>query len=66
MIGSQAQLTVQCIPLTRVDGRVCNGYAHEIERPIQMATDSILDLVQNDESLAIFREILQVTDKESI
>ncbi|XP_073987184.1 transforming growth factor-beta-induced protein ig-h3-like [Rhodnius prolixus] len=64
LIGSQAQLTVQCIPLTRVDGRVCNGYAHEIERPIQMATDSILDLVQNDESLAIFREILQGTKLE--
>uniref|UniRef100_A0A224X7Z1 Putative transforming growth factor-beta-induced protein ig-h3-like isoform x3 n=1 Tax=Panstrongylus lignarius TaxID=156445 RepID=A0A224X7Z1_9HEMI len=64
LIGSQSPMTIQCIPLTRVDGRVCNGYAHEIERPVQIATGTILDMIQNDESLATFREILQGTKLE--
>ncbi|KAK9510855.1 hypothetical protein O3M35_005551 [Rhynocoris fuscipes] len=64
LIGSQAPLTIQCIPLTRVDGQVCNGYAHEIEKPITTAQGTIMDLIEKDENLATFREILKGTKLE--
>ncbi|BET02599.1 Fasciclin domain [Nesidiocoris tenuis] len=64
LMNQDSPLSVQCVPLTRLDGRICNGIAHEIARPLTPANATILELIESDPQLTLLKDALQGTKLE--
>ncbi|KAF6197694.1 hypothetical protein GE061_008660 [Apolygus lucorum] len=64
LMGQDSSLSVQCVPLTRVDGRICNGYAHEVSKPLMPANSTVLELIENDSRFTFLKDALKGTKME--
>lgn len=64
LIGQKLSMSVQCARLTRVDGQICNGVAHEVEKPLTPANATIMEMIENDERFALFKDALKDTKLE--
>lgn len=53
-------MSIQCIPLTKIGGRVCNGVLHEIESVMKPVTDTLWEFIENNEQLKTLRKVLEV------
>ncbi|XP_014260171.1 periostin [Cimex lectularius] len=53
-------LDVQCARLTRVDGQICNGVAHEVSKPILPPWKSFMDVLENPD-FSKFKSTIQNT-----
>uniref|UniRef100_A0A0K8S8V3 FAS1 domain-containing protein n=1 Tax=Lygus hesperus TaxID=30085 RepID=A0A0K8S8V3_LYGHE len=64
LMGQDSSLSVQCVPLTRVDGRICNGYAHEVSKPLTPASSTVLEVIEKDSRFTFLKDALKGTKLE--
>lgn len=65
LLGISRFMSIQCIPLTKIGGRVCNGVLHEIESVMKPVTQTLWEFIQGNEQLKVFRKVLEGTKIES-
>ncbi|KAK9751520.1 Fasciclin domain [Popillia japonica] len=56
---------IQCSTLTKVEDKACGSVIHEIDRMLIPPSKTLLELVEDDSRLSIFRSILEGTELEN-
>ncbi|CAH1393896.1 unnamed protein product [Nezara viridula] len=65
LLGISRFMSVQCTPLTKIGGRVCNGVLHETGSVMKPATKTPMEFMETHDQLKTFRKVLEGTKIES-
>ncbi|XP_014270413.1 transforming growth factor-beta-induced protein ig-h3 [Halyomorpha halys] len=65
LLGMGRVMSVQCTPLTKIGGRVCNGVLHEIESVMKPATETVDEYIESNPELTTFHKMMEGTKIES-
>uniref|UniRef100_T1JD67 FAS1 domain-containing protein n=1 Tax=Strigamia maritima TaxID=126957 RepID=T1JD67_STRMM len=62
--GLSHQITAQCAKITEMDGQMCDGVIHIIEKVLIPPEGNLAHVISSNQSFSLFRQLLQMAEFE--